>query len=347
MERDPDALRLDDRRYFSVPVQTPPRVRLTAGAPEFLVEALSVLRESGRATDAPGSADVILSMAGDGLGSGAVAPAWVVFPPTDADVLPALNRRLSAAGVPWQYRPVIDEGERRVETSTVPRMADEVRVFRRYALEPTAGPGPPPVGSTVVASLGGGDPWFVAVRTDRGRVLLSGSPLDPTWSTLPISASMVPVLEWMVATWASQSTGGTRLEVGDVWQAPDTVSAVSDPDGVLVPLEGDRRFRARRAGLYRLMAGSDAYGTVAVNPPSVESDLARAEEEALQSRTDLAAEVVPAGRWSGEVFRSRQGPEIWRPLLIALIAVLVLESWIAASGSTEEQPAPGPTPRPA
>ena len=349
VERDPDALRSDDRRYFSVPVQAAPRIRLGAGAPAFLDEAVTVLEESGRGTRAPGQADVLLSIGGDGLGSGAPGPAWVVFPPTDSDLLPALNSRLAAARIPWRYERVLDEGERAIEESTLPHVREEVRVYRRYGLVPAdaAGSGGGPGGSVVEVSLEGGEPWVVSGRTDEGRYLLNGSPVDPAWSNLPISSSMVPVLEWMVTTWAGAAAPGIDLRVGQVWMAPDSVTAVADPDGTLVPMAEDHRFRVERAGLYRLLAGSESFATIAVNAPAEESDLRRVEARALEARSDLNAQVVSSGRWSSEVFKSRQGPEIWRPLLFALIAVLLVESWIAASGTTEEQPLPGPAPKPA
>jgi len=370
VERDPDALRSDDRRYFSVPVQAAPRIRLSAGAPAFLDEAITVLEESGRGTRAPGPADVVVSIGGDGLGAGAQGASWIVFPPTDPNLLPALNSRLAAAGIPWRYERVLDEGERAIEESALPHVREEVRVYRRYGLtttdasrgasqgtspgaSPGTSPGQPTGGAaangraSVDASLEGGDPWVVSGRTDQGRYLLNGSPVDPAWSNLPVSSAMVPVLEWMVTTWAGTAAAGIDLRVGDVWMAPDTVTAVADPDGTLVPMAEDRRFRVERAGLYRLMANAEPFATIAVNAPPEESDLRRVDADALEARSDLNAEVVSSGGWSGEVFRSRQGPEIWRPLLFALIVVLIVESMIAASGVTEEQPLPGPTPRPA
>ncbi len=353
VERDPDALRGDDRRYFSVPVQAAPRVGLAGPAPPFLDEALSVLEESGRAMRAAGVADVTISFSGEGLSTSSAGGAWIVFPPPDADLLPALNSRLAGAGIPWRYERTPDEGERAVAESDLPHVSDEIRVRRRYGLVGTAGSsnagsiagGIVPNG--VEASLEGGEPWVVSVATARARYLLHGSALDPSWSNLPVSSSMVPVLEWMVTHWASAITSSVSLHVGDVWTVPDSVTAVADPDGALVPLAEDRQFRAQRAGLYRLLTDADPFATVAVNAPPAESDLARVDVEAIEARSDAEATLVSAGNWGDEVFRTRTGPEIWRPLLIALVLVLVVESWIAASGQTEEEPLPGPAPRPA
>ncbi len=352
VERDPDALRGDDRRYFSVPVQDAPRVGLAGPVPPFLEEALSVLEESGRAARAAGAgaADVMISISGDGLGAAGNAGAWIVFPPADPDVLPALNSRLASARVPWRYERAADEGERPVELSSLPHVSDEIRVRRHYRLVPAAGAGAAGSEATpsgVEATLEGGEAWVVSGRTERARYLLHASPLDPGWTNLPVSSSMVPVLEWMVTHWASALASTFTLDVGDTWTVPDSVTAVADPDGTLVPLAEDRQFRVARAGLYRLLTEAEPFGTVAVNAPAAESDMSRVERDALEARSDLNAELVSAGDWSDEVFRARTGPEIWRPLLIALIAILLAESWIAASGQTEEEPITGAAPRPA
>jgi len=46
-------------------------------------------------------------------------------------------------------------------------------------------------------------------------------------------------------------------------------------------------------------------------------------------------EVDRKDAWSRAVFRSRQGPELWWPLLLGAIALLVIESLIATSGRGE------------
>jgi hypothetical protein len=52
--------------------------------------------------------------------------------------------------------------------------------------------------------------------------------------------------------------------------------------------------------------------------------------------------------WSDAVFTERQGRELWRPLLVAALLLLVVESWAAATGAAAERAqAPSAPPEPA
>ena len=74
---------------------------------------------------------------------------------------------------------------------------------------------------------------------------------------------------------------------------------------------------------------------VALNPPTAESELARLERRELQSA--VGPEVVTVERaedWPRAVYRSRVGPELWWPLLLAALLLLFAESFLASSGPT-------------
>jgi hypothetical protein len=56
--------------------------------------------------------------------------------------------------------------------------------------------------------------------------------------------------------------------------------------------------------------------------------------------------VDDADDWSRRIFVSRQGPELWRGFLTAVVVLLLLESWVAAPGTTGPAariPRAGPT----
>ena len=71
----------------------------------------------------------------------------------------------------------------------------------------------------------------------------------------------------------------------------------------------------------------------AVNPPEAESQLTRLSGDDLAAALGTGAVVVTdRDRWDRAVFRTRQGPELWRPLLLAAVLFLAVEALLAASG---------------
>lgn len=89
------------------------------------------------------------------------------------------------------------------DPTTEPSAFDTLRVFRHEPLEmrppvgDTAGPRrPPPV--VVLARLEDGSAVMAETRLGRGRVLVSGLPVTPDWSTLPVHPSFVPIMLRMV-----------------------------------------------------------------------------------------------------------------------------------------------------
>jgi hypothetical protein len=89
-----------------------------------------------------------------------------------------------------------------------------------------------------------------------------------------------------------------------------------------------------QAGLYTFLdADSAVVSVAAVNPPPPESELTPVASGDLDGLLGDGAVVVDRPeRWAGAVFRTRQGPELWLPLLAAAGLLLVIESLVAAAG---------------
>ena len=330
VESDPDDLSADDRRHFAFDVRPPPDVRIAGDPGPFVTEALAVLADGSRIRLGSRSATLVVSGGSGGLGNGARAA--LVFPPADPVLLPALNRALGDAGVPWRYREVEVGGELGVTGVGLPHGLDEVRVHRRYALEPV--PGTNQAG-TEVATLSSGGAWMVSVVTERGRQLLFGSPMDPTWTSLPVSSVLVPVLEWSLGRWAAAGELDPEIEAGAVLPLPAGATGLGDPDGRLVPLDGGP-VRPTRVGVYTAVGASGPVARWVVNPHPRESNLRRLGEDALELRATRLKMAEDTDAWEAAIFDQRQGPEIWRGLLLAALAVLLIESLVASSGRREE-----------
>ncbi|MSR35778.1 MAG: hypothetical protein EXR95_03900 [Gemmatimonadetes bacterium] len=341
VETDPDELGGDDRRWFALPVLPPPAVSVRGNAPFFVQQALAVLEEGGRLTRAAERADVIVAIAGEGADQARSGRAIVVLPPADADLLPGLNRRLVEAGIPWRYVALAATGETRLGEHRLPLPLEQVRVARAYGLESTeAG-----AGAEVLARLEDGTPWVVRGHVGASEYRLVGSAFEPDATNVPVSAAMVPLFEWLIST-SARGSAARALDAGASIPLPAAATAVRSPDGAVHPVDPAQDFRITRdPGIYLVLAGDSVLDEVAVNPPLRESLLAPADVEAVARALGGSARLIDAdsGAWAATAFTTRQGSEIWRPLVAAALLLLVAETGIAARGARPEL-ARSPTP---
>jgi len=332
-DADPDALRADDRRYFAFRARPAPRVAVSGDPGMFTVEALGVLEEAGRARSATlPEADVVISEGGEGLDALRPGAAVLVLPPEDPTLLPALNRRLTAAGVPWTFTREGGAGETELSGDGIPEALSGVRVTRRYRLELEGAPPAPPR----TLARAGVDPWAVEGGDARGhRYLLLGSPLDASSTSLPVSADMVRFLDWLTGQWAAATGSPVERIAGEPLDAPYGADRVRLPSGDEVPVDGTRTVTATEvSGFYTFLAGDTTLSVEAVNPPLAESDPTPLDRGDLA--TAVGREVTDVRRpaaWDRAIFRARQGPEVWRTLLLAALGLLLVEAAVAAAGT--------------
>jgi hypothetical protein len=169
--------------------------------------------------------------------------------------------------------------------------------------------------------------------------LLLASDLDERSTDLPLSAALMPLLEWMVSRWGDpQMSQGGLLAGSPIFPPPGTTD-IRDPAGTLQPVDATKPFAATPgAGLYRYLAGDSTLQIVAVNAPREESLLTTIGTDELRDLLPGPATLVSdSARWTRAVFSTGQGPEIWRWLLIALVLVLVAETLVAASGASSNK----------
>lgn len=342
VETDPDDLVGDNRRWFALAVELPPEVSVRGSGEDayFLLEAIDVLEEAGRLR--PGDVDPDVVIAGEGAGASEVQAGRtvVVVPPADPALLPAVNRRLAEAGIPWRYEVNEARGEARIEESRLRFPLEDVSVAGGYRLVGTA-----EVGHEVVVRLTDGSPWLVAGGTEDGPYRLVGSPLEPDATNLPVTAFMIPLLEWLVAP-PGREGGLHRAAAGTPLALPQAATAVVTPDGVRHPVDGAQDFRVTRtSGIYRVLAGDSVLSLIAVNPPVQESLLEAADRERVAGALGTEARVIAdLGAWTDAVFTERQGRELGHELLLAALLVLVVESWAAATGAATAQRRPRVSP---
>ena len=331
-DADPDALRADDRRFFAYQSRPAPQVAVSGMPTLFVSQVLAVLRDGGRISlSTPDRADLLVSANGSGLAERGPRTASLVVPDADAALLPALNRRLVEAGVPWRYQARSSSGEADLIGDDIPPPLQSVRVRDWYELVPSGDtPGPTRRFAEVA-----GSPWAVEGADALGRrYLLVASPFDAAATSLPVSTGMLRFFDWTASDWSSSAGGRVEYVAGDRLSAPAEATAVRYPSGQVSEIDGTRTVRATgEAGFYTFLSADTTVGVMAVNPPQEESRLAVLEPDVLDTAIGSETAAVDSdGAWSRAIYRARQGPELWWPFLLAAVVLLALESLIAASG---------------
>lgn len=345
VDQDADALRADDRRHFAFLARPAPTVAVGGDPGLFVEQAVSVLMDAGRVSEAPAStASVLISAAGDAWEAVDARGAVVLVPPADATQLPALNRRLAEHGVPWRAERRLETGESGLEGDELPEPLRDVRVRLWYRLTPAGDS----LGPTAALARIAGDPWLLEGRDSGGRrYLLLASPLDGSATSLPVSADMLRFVDWVAAQWAQAGGAAPERLAGAPLSAPRAADGVRLPSGEVLPLDGTRMVRATgEPGFYTFLAGDSVVRVEAVNPPPGESDLLRLDPDDLDTRVGSDVTVVRReGAWERSVFRQRQGPRLWRPLLLLALALLLGEAMLAAAGRQPAHTRPVGEPR--
>ncbi|MBI4544640.1 MAG: BatA domain-containing protein [Gemmatimonadetes bacterium] len=343
VEIDPDALRADDRRYFAVRIQPPPTVALAEPLP-FVEQALDVLADAGRLRRVPPpSADLVVAPAAAGAEAVRRGRTALVLAPASSIELPAANRRLAAAGIPWRLGPPAAGGESRVGgvrgDEEMGKALEGTRIHEAYVLErrPSAEP------DTVLLRLHDGAPWVVAGETaGGGRYLLVASALSTEATTLPTSAAMLPLLDRLLGAWAAAQPPRAEAAPGGTITVPPEARTIVRPDGERETVAGGAAYSAPAIpGIYRVLAGDRLVDGFAVNPPAAESDLTRLDGgriAALFPGWPVEAAADP-GAWRAAVYRRRVGREVWRPLVLAALGILLMEGLLAAAGAAPRRAA--------
>jgi hypothetical protein len=195
----------------------------------------------------------------------------------------------------------------------------------------------------ILAKFDSGDPAVVEVPVGRGRVIILGFGLGADDSQLPLSTKYVPFLYTLLEQsigapqLASQYFVGDRLPLAALASADNPSPTVTTPEGLELKLSAtETNFsNTLNPGIYKV--SSRSVYRFAVNLDPAESRTASLSPDELEKRglpvinqTKLVgAAGQPAVRLQNAELENRQ--KIWRYVLIAALAMLLLESWLAGN----------------
>ncbi len=237
-----------------------------------------------------------------------------------------------------------------------PEQLTDVRIFRYFEWDTAEG-------GFSAATLSNGQPLLMRTAFGQGTVCLFTVVPHLDWTTLPVHPVFVPLFSRLVFAAAENAVQARHdLVAGRPFQFPppaadltDSVDVIS-PDGVVHRLEasGNRQqpqfvFTDTHAvGTYSVSRPDDpAHRPLlkfAVNMDPAESDLSPLPVEMIerwceQTGANLVSDLTKLGE---TVQRVRRGTELWPPLLIAVLLLMVLEAFQANwAGKSASTPRPG------
>ena len=341
VEVEPDGLRGDDVMYFALLAIPPPPVQVLGQVAPFLEEALSVLDEAGR-IQLIQEGEPMVQIMGGGPSSG-LSPnaAVIVVPPDEGALLPSLNQELSRLLPGWSLEatPRATGTELQVDDGLlIDFLPSQPSVRQAYTIQPAESP---PTWSELL-TLSDGSPWIVESESGGRSIVVLASPITVEASDLPASAAMLPLME-LLASRSFETMAASRTPAGEPFQLPDEAATVRLPDETVRSVLGISTFRdTELAGVYRIFdPDQELLGLVAVNAVSPESTEGLTAAEAASILGEAWEEVAVGMPWPQSVLRDRSGREVARPLLFALLLVLVGEGWLASAGRRNAQPGEG------
>lgn len=295
----------------------------------------------------------------DALRERTLAGGTVLFAPRQPSAAPTLARLVGASSLAMSEAVVsdyamlgeIDFRHPLLAPFADPRFSDftKIHFWKHRRLDATALPG-----AHVIARFDSGDPALLEVPVGRGRVIVLASGWHPADSQLALSTKFVPLLFSLLELGGAVAAAPQQHFVGDTAAIPaDLTTSATQlrlPDGTTIALAaGATNFPAPRLpGIYALESAARPF-RFAVNVDPAESRTAPLPLDELErfgaplATDEPLPETVKAEQASqllGAEAESRQ--KLWRWFIVATLAILLIESVLAARTlrqATAEAPA--------
>jgi hypothetical protein len=200
-------------------------------------------------------------------------------------------------------------------------------------------------GPSVVARFDNGDLALVDQPLGKGRVLALASGWNPDDSQLALSTKFVPMIGGLLDLACGSQKIGAGLIVNDpaplALPQPRSAVVIQSPDGSNAKLaaDADRFTDTKEPGVYRATSAAEEL-RFAVNLAAAESNTAPLELEQLEQLgvrvgTDLTrAERLQRERQKRDT-ELESSQKVWRWMLVAMLGLLVVETWWAGRAARQ------------
>jgi hypothetical protein len=221
-----------------------------------------------------------------------------------------------------------------------PRFGDftKIRFWKHRRLDEKRLPG-----ARVLARFDDGTPAWLLVPVGRGALFVMTAGWQPADSQLALSTKFVPLLHGILEASAGLDSGQAQFFVGDPVTLPALEGGerrVRRPDGKVVSLEASAAVftETELPGLYAYEAAGTTR-TFAVNLDPAESATAPMPPESLErlglglGQSAVASATAAPARENGFHAGLERDQRLWRWLLVAALAVVMVETVLAARAS--------------
>ncbi|MEX0820807.1 MAG: VWA domain-containing protein [Rhodothermales bacterium] len=213
----------------------------------------------------------------------------------------------------------------------------------------------PAEGTTVLGRFDSGDVFLAERAVGNGRVVFYASSLNTAWTDLPLDEMYVPFLYQLVRYGVGASARSNTYLVGDPvpleGRAAETVEIRTPGDHlyrVTLDEQGRGYFRETEVPGHYAAASEAGRTLFSVNVDPQESDLRRRDaEEAYAAvappQDDVA--VTPEEASAAALETDERSQKLWRVLLIAVLALFMVETYFANRGARKRNPTGPPLQR--
>jgi hypothetical protein len=191
----------------------------------------------------------------------------------------------------------------------------------------------------VLARFEHGEPALVEKTVGQGRLLVLASGWSPADSQLARSSKFVPLIASLLDRPGEGLDNRSIRQVGEPLPLPEGATSVTNPEGALTSMAvGTPQFLdTGTPGIYTINT-RDGRREVAVNLDPLEGRTEPMEPETFERYGCRIARTSDQARADMEASRQLRNAELegrqklWRPLILALIGVLVVETLLAGRG---------------
>jgi hypothetical protein len=194
-----------------------------------------------------------------------------------------------------------------------------------------------------------GDPAIIEAPRHRGTVIVVATSADAGWTSWPIHKSYPPVMQQIILRASAGRLSERNIRVGQPYDHSFPESGTAAPVTVLTPKGlsvtsklqqegGVSQFHFEQtdlSGQYQVRIGPplSVDSSFAANTDPAESDLAKLDEAALRSQIPgWSFNYFDVANWkdlTGDAASVGRRGELHRPMLYAVLAFLLLESFLA------------------